>query len=195
MQKYLNFSVTVSIGRGFFLFSFSLPRQSLYRKTNCCRGRQVGWCVMAGNWNRSDAVWLVTGLGIHQGSGGQSRSQKGAFGPRRASAAHAQQWDRGLSCSGRWRSGEVGGPVKRNRVSEEPRQQGKGAVLHRSKISKEFPVFLQNSWKSESELHGPSLWIYFFPSKCGTVSAISKKFHSWEGTGNCSMIFVSSRGK
>lgn len=132
---------------------------------------------------------------MDQGSGGQSRGQKGAFGPRGASAACPRQWDGGSSwanLSVRVGGGEVGGASEEEQGFPSASAAGQG-VLQRSKISKEFAVFLQNSSKAESELHGPSGWIYFSPPKCGTVSAVSEEFHSWEGTENCSMIFMSSR--
>lgn len=71
-------------------------------------------------------------------------------------------------------------------------QQGNGAVLHRSKISKGFAVFLQNSSKSYTALHTGSV---FFPPLSEAVSAASEEFHSREGIGNCSMFFMSSRKK
>jgi len=44
--------------------------------------------------------------------------------------------------------GEVWGPAKGSRVSHEPQQWGNGSVLQRSKISKQFAVFPQNSSKN-----------------------------------------------
>lgn len=75
-------------------------------------------------------------------------------------------------------SGGVWGQVKRSSVSHQLQQPGKEAVLQRSKVSKQFAVFLQNSSRAESELHGPSCWVYLVPSKGGTVSAVSEEFHS-----------------
>lgn len=72
----------------------------------------------------------------------------------------------------------VWGQVKRNRVCHQLQQPGKEAVLQRSKVSKQFAVFLQNSSRAESELHGPSCWVYLFPFKGGTVSAVPEEFHS-----------------
>lgn len=57
----------------------------------------TGTGVMLFDWQQ---VWGQTR--------GQSRSHKGAFGPRRASAAHPQQGNRGLSWVAGWAVGKSG---------------------------------------------------------------------------------------
>lgn len=134
---------------------------------------------------------------MDQGSGGQRKGQKGAFGPRGASPACPRWRDKGLSWAswgGRVGSGKVWELVRRSRVSISFSSRATGLCCAEVRSARSL-LYSYKIAQRMTELHGPSYWICFFPSKFETVSAVSEECHSWEGTGNCSVFFMSSRKK